>query len=152
MSDPEPAALAGLLTRAGQVVGRFHRRAAAAQGLSSTAIGVLGALSDPQGSNAEGVSHRELAARLGVAPATLTPVIDILDAAGDLTRDRDSDDRRVVRLAITESGRARFAAASTAVEAAVAERMPRPASEHLVVILGHLQAVIAAFDEAAEDR
>jgi MarR family transcriptional regulator, organic hydroperoxide resistance regulator len=145
VSHPEVPSLAELLTRAGQAVGRFHRRAAATHGLSTTAMGVLGALS-----RSAGASHRELAARLGVTPATLTPVVDALEAAGDLTRDRDPADRRVVRLSITESGRARIVAASAAVEAAVAERMP--ATEHPAVVHDHLVAVLAAFDDRAADR
>ncbi len=144
MTGPEPAVLAGLLTRAGQAVGRFHRRAAAGHGLTSTAMGVLAALS-----RGAGASHRELAARLGVSPATLTPVIDTLDAAGDLVRDRDPADRRVVRVSITESGRERIAAASAAVEAAVAGRMPQLPPDQVAVVRDHLLAVLAAFDDAA---
>jgi MarR family transcriptional regulator, organic hydroperoxide resistance regulator len=140
----EPAALAKLLVHAGQAVGRFHRAAAAVHGLTSTAMGVLGALS-----RGAGVSHRELAARLGVTPATLTPVVDTLDASGDLVRIRDSTDRRVVRLSITDSGRARISAASAAVDAAVAERMPPTAAEHAAAVREHLLAVIAAFEEMA---
>ncbi len=145
MGDPESTGLAELLTRAGQAVGRFQRRAAAAHGLSTTAMGVLAALS-----RSAGTSHRELAARLGVSPATLTPVVDALDAAGDLTRHRDPGDRRVVRLSITGSGRARIAAASAAVESAVAERMP--ATEHAAAVREHLLAVLTAFDDGERDR
>jgi MarR family transcriptional regulator, organic hydroperoxide resistance regulator len=147
MSRAEAAGLAAVLVRAGLAVGRFHRRAAGTHGLTSTAMGVLAELS-----GSAGVSHRELAARLGVAPATLTPVVDLLDAAGDLTRDRDRADRRVVRLSITEPGRARIAAASAAVEEAVARRMPPVEPEHAMVIREHLLAVLAAFDDVTEDR
>ena len=145
MSDPDVPSLAELLTRAGRSVGRFRRGAAATHGLTTTAMGVLAALS-----RSAGASHRELAARLGVTPATLTPVVDTLDAAGYLTRDRDPADRRVVRLSITESGRARIVAASAAVEAAVAERMP--VTEHAEVIREHLVAVLTAFDDGGRDR
>jgi MarR family transcriptional regulator, organic hydroperoxide resistance regulator len=144
MADSEPAALAELLVRAGQAVGRFHRTAAAVHGFSSTAMGVLAALS-----RGAGVSHRELAARLGVTPATLTPVVDNLDASGDLARTRDPTDRRVVRLSITKSGRARISQASAAVDAAVAERMPRTDPEHSAAVREHLLAVIAAFEDWA---
>ena len=145
MSRSEAAGLAELLMRAGQAVGSYRRRAAATHGLSTTAMGVLAALS-----RSSAVSHRDLAARLGVSPATLTPVVDILDADGDLTRVRDPVDRRVVRLSITDSGRTRIAAASTAVEEAVAERMPRAADEHL--IREHLLAVLTAFDDGGRGR
>ena len=141
MPQSESAALAELLVRAGQAVGRFRRAAAAAHGLTTTAMGVLGALS-----RGAGVSHRELAARLGVTPATLTPVVDTLDASGDLVRTRDPTDRRVVRLSITDSGRARISVASAAVDAAVAERMPRTVAEQAAAVREHLLVVIAAFD------
>jgi hypothetical protein len=63
----------------------------------------------------------------------------------------------VVRLAITDSGRARIAAASAAVDAAVAERMPRLGPAQSAVVRDHLMAVLAALDDGpfrdgAEDR
>ena len=46
---------------------------------------------------------RELSARLGLTPAAVTDVVDRLEAAGHLERQRDTTDRRRVRLVATES-------------------------------------------------
>jgi len=126
-----------LLVRAGQAAARFHQQAAAEHGLTSTSVAALGELA-----RAGRASHRELAARVGITPATLTPVVDALADAGDLTRERDPSDRRVVRLSITDGGRRRFAAASAEVEAAVRARMPRPPPEHEATVRAYLLAVL----------
>ena len=46
---------------------------------------------------------REISARLGITPAAMTDVVDRLEAAGHLQRQRDTTDRRRVRLVATES-------------------------------------------------
>jgi DNA-binding MarR family transcriptional regulator len=128
-----------LLARAGQTAGRFHQQVAAEHGLTVTALGVLDELGRAQG----GWSHREIAAALGITPATLTPVVDALVAAGDLVREPDPLDRRVVRLSITRVGRRRLAAAGAAVAAAVAARMPVLPGEHAAIVRSYLIAVLA---------
>jgi DNA-binding MarR family transcriptional regulator len=100
-------------------------------------MGVLGALT-----REGGVSHRELAARLGVTPATLTPVVEALATAGHLTRERDPADRRVVRLSVTRPGRERHAAAAVAVEAVVRARVPEPSAADAVVVRAYLRSVL----------
>lgn len=139
-SDPGLMPLDRLLSRTGRAVARHHQRALAEHGLTRTSLGVLGVLTRAT----TGVSHRELAARLGLTPATLTPVVDGLEDAGELTRERDPGDRRVVRLAITPQGRARFGAASAAVGPASGERLPGPSPEQEPVIRAYLLAVLAA--------
>ena len=119
--DPAQPPLEVLLERAGTAVTRRRRRIAAARGLRPTAMAVLDALdrvdadgpgcansggsADGPGSAdgrragaADAPSHRELAGRLRLSPATLTPVLDALEAAGELRRERDRTDRRIVRL------------------------------------------------------
>ena len=131
--------LGRLITRAGHALGGLHRRAAAGHDLTPTALGVLGFLADGRS-----VSHRELGAALGVAPATLSPVVDTLGARGEVTRTRDAVDRRVVRVSITASGRARFAVSSAAVSRAVALQVPRPSADEEAVIRGYLAALLGA--------
>ena len=136
---PDPAvSLAVLIVRTGRAIAQVRDAALAPHGLTSTSLGALGELA-----RSGGASHRELAARLGVAPATLTPVV-ALDRTGDLVRDRDPLDRRVVRLWITAPGRRRFAAASATVDGVLRARMPVPAEE--TVVRAHLLAVLAAFE------
>lgn len=138
---PATESLDRLLVRAGQALQRFSRRTAAAHGLSATALAVLDVLV-----RHDAPSHRDLAGRLRLAPATLTPVLDALEATGALTRVRDGDDRRVVQVAITESGRKRFAVAVADVAEALA-RLPRPSPEEEVLIRAHLRVLLDAIDD-----
>jgi DNA-binding MarR family transcriptional regulator len=55
-------------------------------------------------SSDQGLMSRELAARLGVGPSAITPLIDRLVAHGFVQRREDPEDRRVTRLAASESG------------------------------------------------
>lgn len=131
--------LGKLLAWTGGALARYYQRAVAEHGLTQTSIGVLGVLG-----HTDAVSHRELAAHLGITPATLTPVVDALEESGELTRERDPSDRRVVRLTITERGRERMVTAYRDVEATFKQRMPHPSPEHATIVRDHLLAVLAA--------
>lgn len=56
----------------------------------------------------EVATQGELAAAIGVRPPTLTHHLDGLERAGLVTRTRDPGNRRVQRIAVTESGEALF--------------------------------------------
>lgn len=120
--------------RVGAAVDRHRRRLAAGHRLTPTAISVLVALDDVAGPP----SHRELAGRVALSPATLTPVLDALENAGNVRRERDPADRRVVRLHRTPAGRARLAAAQPG------SRLPRPAPAAEPTVRAYLLAVLAA--------
>ena len=145
-ADAERMELGRLLARAGQVVQGHHRSAAAEHGLTPTSIGVLELLAHPRTVEGGCSSHRELAGALGVAPATLTSVVDTLQAAGAVTRSREVTDRRVVRVTITATGRERLAASRRAVAGALRQRVPRPPPEHEEAIRRYLISVLAASD------
>jgi DNA-binding MarR family transcriptional regulator len=51
------------------------------------------------------VSQRELATLMGIDPSDLVGVVDILEAAGFVSRERDPADRRRRLLAVTADGR-----------------------------------------------
>ncbi len=53
----------------------------------------------------DGLTHSELAARLGVKPATITRMVQRMEHAGFLERRPDPDDQRVSRVYLTGSGR-----------------------------------------------
>ncbi len=133
-ADPAQVPLEVLLPRVGAAVARYRRRLTAAHGRTPTAVAVLAALDDP----ADAPSHRELAGRLGLSPATLTPVLDALEEAREVRRERDRLDRRVVRLHRTPAGRARLAAARPPT------RLPLPAPEVEPAVRAYLLAVLAA--------
>ncbi|MCU1629612.1 MAG: hypothetical protein JWP64_4561 [Pseudonocardia sp.] len=141
-SRPEHMPLPALLARTGAAVGRFRHGVTAGHGLTTTSLAGLGVLA-----HAGGLSHRELAAELGVTPATLTPVVDTLEREGSLRRERDPADRRVVRLRITDAGRRRLATAHEQVEVVYRERLPHLTAEEEAVVRRYLLAVLDAVDE-----
>jgi DNA-binding MarR family transcriptional regulator len=53
----------------------------------------------------EGLTHSELADRLGVHPATVTNALKRMERAGFLERRSDPEDQRVSRVYLTEAGR-----------------------------------------------
>lgn len=108
-----------LLVRAGREVERRRRAAAAAHGLTTTGLAALQVLLD-----VPSASQRDLAGALGLTPATLTPVLEALDADGLVVRERDARDRRVVRIAVTTAGRTREATATRAVARDVTTWLP----------------------------
>lgn len=54
----------------------------------------------------EGLTQSDLAARLEVAPATVTKMLQRLERAGFVQRHTDSEDQRVSRVFLTDAGRA----------------------------------------------
>jgi DNA-binding MarR family transcriptional regulator len=54
----------------------------------------------------EASSVRSLSEQLSLEPATLSPLLKRLEAIGYLTRTRDSEDERTLRVALTPAGRA----------------------------------------------
>ncbi|HEY0700142.1 MAG TPA: MarR family transcriptional regulator, partial [Micromonospora sp.] len=49
-------------------------------------------------------THRQMAERCFIRPATLTGIVDTLERDGFVERHRDATDRRAVRLALTAKG------------------------------------------------
>lgn len=138
---PEHMPLGKLVRCAASVINRHFQRVCAEHGLKPTVMGVLGSLADT-----DGLSHRQLADRMMLSPATLTPVLDALEEAGEVRRDRDPQDRRVVRLYLTDLGRLRLGAAAGVVVAAFRDQMPRPSPADEKIIRGYLMAVMAALN------
>jgi DNA-binding MarR family transcriptional regulator len=71
-------------------------------GASIGHMGFLHALSEEGGA----VTPGQLARRIGLTPATVTGAVNGMEELGLITRDRDPDDRRGVRVALTDAGRA----------------------------------------------
>lgn len=53
----------------------------------------------------EGVKMSELARCAGLEPSTMTGLLDRMERQGFVTREADPDDRRALRIHLTESGR-----------------------------------------------
>lgn len=75
-------------------------------GLSTPKYSVLNALVE----TGEALSLSELAARLSCVRSNMTQLVDRLEAEGLVKRVSDPHDRRAVKAAITEEGRARYEA------------------------------------------
>lgn len=104
VSEPEVELAVGayvkLLRATRAVLARVEPRLAA-HGLTATQLGVLEAVlhKGPQ-------THRDLGRRVLTSAANMTDVIDKLAARGLVLRCRSPDDKRQVRVALTDCGRA----------------------------------------------
>ena len=90
-----------LLSKAAQEVARRARAKLSPHGITPTQYAVLKVLWERNGQTAA-----EVGARLSIDSATITGVIDRLEAGAHLTRQADAGDRRIHRLLLTEQGRA----------------------------------------------
>jgi DNA-binding MarR family transcriptional regulator len=99
---PADAPLPALLLAASRVMGAFYAGTVAQAGLriSPAGLGVLRVLLAGDGSRSS-----DVAARGWSSPGTLTAVVDTLVREGYVERRRDTGDRRVVRLYVTDKGR-----------------------------------------------
>ena len=95
--------LGRLLGIAGRMVAARFQRALEAQGLTHAGWQVLLLLGKH-----DGLTQREVAERTFVTQASVTGVVDTLEREGFVTRTRDEDDRRVVRVSLTREGRKRL--------------------------------------------
>jgi DNA-binding MarR family transcriptional regulator len=118
MSDPAPASwqwpddaakfgadapLQALMLSAAKLLGAYGQCTADASGLKISLAG-LGVLRVLMG--VDGLKASEVAARAWSSPGTLTAVVNTLVRDGLVERRPDPGDRRVVRLHITDEGRA----------------------------------------------
>ncbi|MFY1685231.1 MarR family winged helix-turn-helix transcriptional regulator [Micromonospora sp. WMMD730] len=93
--------LGRLLSVAGHLVDQhWGRYLAEHHGLTPAGMRVLFTLN-----HLDDATHRDVADRCFVRPATLTGIVDTLERDGFVERRRDEADRRSVRLALTDKGR-----------------------------------------------
>jgi MarR family transcriptional regulator for hemolysin len=104
MNGPPTTEPIGLhVARAAKVLERAFEDALAAAGGSRPAWLILLSLKSGRWG-----TQRELADRLGIKPATLTHHLAALERDGLVRRERDPDNRRVQRMALTDAGDAAF--------------------------------------------
>jgi DNA-binding MarR family transcriptional regulator len=101
---PGDAPLSLLLLGASRVMGAFYGSTVAQAGVrvSPAGLGVLRVLLAGE----DGLKSSDVAARGWSSPGTLTSVVNTLVREGYVERRPDPDDRRVVRLWLTDEGRA----------------------------------------------
>src|SRR6202012_3543450 len=97
--NPADAALPGLLPLAARTMGTFWGQTVQGAGISGAGLAVLRVLAARNG-----LKSSEVAARGWSTPGTVTTVVDTLVRDGLVRRERDYQDRRVVRLFVTERG------------------------------------------------
>ena len=100
---PEDAPLQALLLTATKLMGAYGQCTVQAAGLkvSLAGLGVLRVLMDE-----DGLKSSEVADRAWSSPGTVTAVVNTLARDGFVERKPDEADRRIVRLYLTEQGRA----------------------------------------------
>lgn len=74
------------------------------QNLSAREVHVIEAVCEAETRGEGENSSAEIARRLGITAGTLSAAVKVLERKGYLTRRRDERDKRIVRLAATESG------------------------------------------------
>jgi DNA-binding MarR family transcriptional regulator len=134
--------LSRLLAVAGHVVAMRWQRLMGSHGLTPHGLAVLAYLVE-----GSALTQRELARHCGVSPSTLNHTVDHLERSGWIERLRDVADRRLVRLALTVSGRRQLAE----VQQAAGEQM-EPMLDHLAateepVVREFLIRTVARFQE-----
>jgi DNA-binding MarR family transcriptional regulator len=117
-------------------VARLHRalRQHAEAGLSPSQLSALAAI-DRHGSMTLG----ELAVHEGVAPPTITGIVARLEADANVAREADPDDRRIVRVVVTDQGRRILGEARRRKDAWLSRRLAELAP-------GELERLAAAVD------
>ncbi|TCL01328.1 MarR family transcriptional regulator [Shimia isoporae] len=89
--------------------------------------------------------------QLGLESSTLTPLLKRMESAGLITRTRDKQDERRVRVSLTEAGDAlRSEAKGIGTCVANATGMPEAELKSLLLELRKLRSGLAAFNTAAE--
>ncbi|GAA2820001.1 MarR family transcriptional regulator [Saccharopolyspora taberi] len=140
--DPRRMPLGRLVALTGHRLNRRWQQAVAEHTpLSRTALTALTALAEHHG-----LTHREVAQHCWVRPATLTPVVDGLEADGLLSRRRDASDRRAVRLHITDAGREALRQAWRGISSEFREITPATTPAEEAVIRRYLLSVLNGLD------
>ncbi len=100
-TGPKPKPLIYLLMHVGKLLDDQVRTAMADIGIHRGQSHALQLLRQR-----DGVSQTALTRRMNVAPPTVTGILKRLEAEGLVSRQRQSDDQRVVRVYLTDKGRA----------------------------------------------
>jgi DNA-binding MarR family transcriptional regulator len=124
----------------------YDRELAAATGVTPAQLRVLQILDyRPDGS----ITPKALASQMGIAQATVTAIIDKLEASGLLSRERSEADRRQTNLEITDRGRETVHAAPDALQQRFVrafDRMHDWEQSQLVASLERVASMLDAVD------
>nr|WP_281352285.1 MarR family winged helix-turn-helix transcriptional regulator [Phytoactinopolyspora alkaliphila] len=135
------------VTRLARHLDRARRSAFAALGLEPWEFDVLAALRR-SGAPYE-LSPGTLLAQTMVTSGTMTARVDKLTARGLVTRRRDDQDRRAVKVALTDAGRAAVDAALDGLLAHERTILANVTPEDQAMLATLLRAVVIPFDDTA---
>jgi DNA-binding MarR family transcriptional regulator len=124
----------------------YERSLAQASGLTPPKLRVLQIVSSRPGGSA---TPKALAVQMGVAQATITALIDKLEAGGLVHRARSETDRRQTNVSVTEAGRAALAGAPDALQQRFVRAFEGLADWEQAQLVSSLERVAAMLD--AED-
>ena len=141
-TKPTPVALANELRPLLLQLNRQLRRELAPLGITGGQASLLHAIR----TNA-GIGVRELAAREGISAPAMSAHIDRLEAAGLVRRVREGQDRRRVRVELTEEGERVLRAARSRRTAWLADRLKRLPTEDLAALEAALVPLARLLEE-----
>ncbi|WP_135467991.1 MarR family winged helix-turn-helix transcriptional regulator [Crenalkalicoccus roseus] len=156
MEEPQP--LAQLQWRLGRTIGQISRRWRARLDARMAAFGLTEARWLPLlhlARAGEGLTQRELAARLGVEGPTLVRTLDWLEREGFVQRRAVPHDRRLRTLHLTSRARAlhrRIEEAAAAVRAEILGGIPEAELAACLSVLEGVAARLGAPPEEAEEE
>lgn len=121
----------------------YDRELAAATGVTPAQLRVLQILDYRSDGS---VTPKTLSAQMGIAQATVTAIVDKLEASGLLTRNRSEEDRRQTNLGITDHGRATVHAAPDALQQRFVRAFDRMQDWEQSQLVSSLERVAAMLD------
>ena len=141
-----------------EVMGAFMRfrqawlRFGAAEGLSGREMFVLKMIAERDGASTRCARVTDLCETLGMGKSNMSQILNHLEDKKLIERIAASDDRRVVRIALTESGEDQLRISSEAAEEffdEIARRMGDEDMERFVGLLHRISAIIKEIKDEA---
>ena len=142
----EPMGVFGRLGRLYLTAGRAIETVFEAHGLNTGEFDVLAALRRAGGDNA--ATPGELSRTLMLSPGGMTNRLDRLEAMGLLRREPDPDDRRSLRVVLTDEGRRKVDAAVTEHVANEAHLLAPLTKKQLAALDDALRTLLAQFEQS----
>jgi DNA-binding MarR family transcriptional regulator len=145
MIDPTEESVSWLLNYAGRLAARRTTSKLQAHGITPPQWTVLAQLMERDGQSLSGLGNRAL-----FDGPTMTGIVDRLESSGLVQRRRDSSDRRVINLYLTEQGRnlmSRLPPVGQMIDEEILRGLSR---EEIDCFVGTLRSIVAGRDQDAD--
>ncbi len=140
MTDTTQESVSWLLNYAGRLASRRTTSKLQAHGITPPQWTVLAQLMEQDGQSLSGLGSRAL-----FDGPTMTGIVDRLETSGLVQRRRDSTDRRVISLYLTDRGRALMAALPPVGQMIDEEILRGLSREEIDCFVGTLRSIVAAY-------